>query len=342
MECALYHPQSGYYTSAHQRSGRQGDFYTSVDVSSLFGEMLAIQIEEIWQRLGRGAMDVVEAGAGNGRLMRDVLDTLASEFPECYQSVRAAVVERSALARAQHAEVFARHQVQSLDTMPASIVGVLFANELLDALPVHVVTATPDGLREIYVGERDGTLVEVEGPLSDPRIAAQLARAGVEMREGTRGEVSLAAVDWVRDAAARLQRGVILLVDYGDEALRLYSSHRPEGTMTTYRQHRSGVRWLEHPGEYDLTSHVDFTSIRLAAEDAGLDPLGACDQMYFLQSLGLVQRLSAASDTAAVSRRLAAKTLMVPAGLGSTMKVIGFGRGLGDARLTGLSSGRLT
>jgi len=348
MELALYHPEHGYYSSAPRRSGRSGDFITSVDAGPLFGEMIAVQLAEMWELLGAAGaerLDLVEAGAGDGRLAGDILDALAREDPGLYQRLVVTLVERSpAAARAQR-ERLAKHgdRVRSAEHLPDDITGVILANELLDALPVHVVVMTDEGLREVYVTEREGSLAETVGPLSDPEIALYLAALGLTLERGWRAEVGLGRAAWVSDAAAALAQGFLLIFDYGHEAQELYSATHSNGTLMAYSRHTAGARsWLDSPGGCDLTAHVDFTSVRRAAEHAGLVTLGAVDQTYFLTDLGIVGRLSGDSGVEAMNRRLAAKTLLLPGGLGSTIKVLAFGKGVGQPSLAGLTAGRVT
>jgi SAM-dependent MidA family methyltransferase len=348
MELALYDPEDGYYSRVRQRSGRQGDFFTNVDVGPLFGELLAVQFEEMWRvHLGRPSrFDIVEAGAGNGRLSRDVLDAALRQYPDFYDAIRLWVTDVSESARrSAECETLTDHTHRVAGCgpdIPRSVSGVIFANELLDAMPAHAVLMTPMGLQEIYVTEHDGRLAETEGPLSKPAIAEQIAASGGALQVGARAQVSLAASRWVHTAARSLVSGFLLLVDYGRPGNELYSAAHPAGTLATYRSHTAGQHWLTAPGEQDVTTHVDLTAIRLAAEAAGLQTLGMVDQTYFLSSLGLVDRLQTGDDRAALSRRLAAKTLMMPGGLGSTMKVMVFGRDISGPGLKGLTSGRLT
>ena len=344
MELALYHPDLGYYSSAVQRSGKTGDFYTSVDVGPLFGELVAVPLAEMWAVLrsaGATRFDLVDVGTGHGRLARDIMDAARRDHPDFYDTIRLTLVERSGNARAVHADTLGPHAarlVNSTDRLPGSISGTIVANELLDALPVHVVTMTTEGLREIAVAERDGVLMEVEIPLSNPALEAP-----VNLEVGDRLEVALEAVDWIGDAAAALDRGFVLLFDYGFEASPSHARAHPHGTLMAYRAHRAEPRdWLAHPGEMDLTAHVEFGAIRDAALDAGLDALGVVDQTYFLLGLGLADRLETGEDRRAITRRLSARTLMMPGGLGSTMKALAFAKGVGRPTLRGMSSGRLT
>jgi SAM-dependent MidA family methyltransferase len=361
MELALYDPQAGYYATATRRSGRAGDFYTSVDVGPLFGALLAIQLVEMAQYT-RGdraedtkgtaeaaPFDLVEAGAGNGRLSADILAALASRDPELYGATRLHLVEASATARTAQRPTLGEHAprlVSSSADLPRAFSGVLIANELLDAFPVHQVVMRNGRLREIYVRvDRGGRLFLREGDLSTPALAAYFDRLGVTLQEGWRAEVNLQAIDWVRGAVQRLQRGFVILVDYGHEARDLYSVSHSAGTLTTFSQHQAASgdeAWLRDPGRQDITAHVDFTSIREAAEAAGASVLGLLDQTYFVMGVLTAGRVGADAVPDILAggdrrERLALKTLLMPGGLGSTMKVLIVGKAVGKPVLAGLS-----
>jgi SAM-dependent MidA family methyltransferase len=211
-----------------------------------------------------------------------------------------------------------------------------------------------EGLREVFVdlAPEPGAagdaprLVIREGPPSTPALAAYLTMVGAALQPGWRAEIALRAADWMRDAARRLQRGFMLLIDYGHEAVDLYSASHAGGTLTTFARHGAAgpessaavPPWLLRPGEQDITAHVDFTGIRRAAESAGLLTLGLLDQTYFL--LGLLDAKSLEdpeSSLDALKRRLALKTLLLPGGLGSTMKVLVLGKDVGTPALRGCS-----
>ena len=352
MELSLYHPELGYYARTAQRTGRAGDFFTSVDVGDVFGELLAKQFAEMWRLLrpepveGRSpepeAFDVVEAGSGNGRLSRDILDAIRRTDHELYESVRLSLVERSAAAREAQAAILGPHASllkHSAAALPNHIRGVVFANELLDALPTHAVVMTDAGLREVFVDERNGQFVKHLREPSTPRIAAYLSRAGAEMRQGWRAEVNLAAEDWITEAAKKLDHGFLLVIDYGHDETELYGSSHSAGTLTTFKSHTTFADSLQAPGECDITAHVDLTAVTRAAERAGLTSLGRLDQTYFMLGLGMdeMMALDQASEPSAVRRRLALKTLMLPGGLGSTHKVLLFGKDTGAPALKGLS-----
>ncbi len=358
---ALYHEELGYYARADQRSGRGGDFITSVDVGPVFGELLSEQFAEMWSILSGGpgeddiaggdCLDLVEAAAGNGRLARDVLDAAAARHPAFYRAARLHLVERSPSARAAQADVLGAHRPRlaaSTPDLPAGVAGVIYANELLDALPPHLVVMREEGLREVYVDADGERLVTREGPVSSAQIPEYLDGVGARLQPGWFAEVNLAAAAWVRQAGRALTRGFLVIIDYGQEASTLYSASHATGTLTTYRRHAAerredGPGWLLEPGDRDITSHVDLTGVTRAGEEAGLRLLGIVDQTYFL--LGLAGRTLADGPASPdqARRRLALKTLLMPGGMGSTLKVMVFSKGVDAGRLQGLCyGGRLT
>jgi SAM-dependent MidA family methyltransferase len=355
MDLALYDSEIGYYARAAQRSGRAGDFFTSVDVGSLFGELLEVQLAEMCRLTTASSpvfsFDLVEAGAGNGRLSADILRAARERHPDFYQSIRLHLVEASEPSRAAQRNTLG-NVVERLSSsqgqLPESFEGVLIANELLDALPVHQVVMREDGLKEVFVALANDEprtanverLTIFEREPSTPALAEYLARAGVVLDTGWRVEINLRAVDWMRDAARRLRRGFIILIDYGHEARELYSPTHSTGTLTSFAGHRSagpeasadGPAWLQQPGGQDLTAHVDFTSVRAAAEAEGMTTLGFLDQTYLL--MGLFEGLP---DPQSAIRNPKFKTLMLPGGIGSTHKVLILGKGVGTPALRGLS-----
>lgn len=366
MSIALYHPEHGYYASRAKRTGRLGDFHTSVDAGPLFGRLLARQFAEMWQLLtapggdmpADPGLDLVEAAAADGQLARDVLDAAADESPTFLESIRLHLVEASPAARARHAETLGPHATRltaSSARLPDSVHGVIYANELLDALPVHAVIGTPDGLAERYVALEpagDGAepaFIEQAGPPSNPAITRHLASLGVTLETGQRAEVNLSALAWLTRACASLHRGFLVLIDYGYQAGQLYSPAHGMGTLAAVARHVTlpaggrGTPWLDEPGSRDITSHVDLTSVRNVAEALGCEALGLLDQTYFLMALAGEGADGGPHVPPDVKTRQAFKTLVLPGGLGSTMKVMVFGRNVGRPRLTGLAgASRLT
>ena len=341
-DLALYHPEFGYYARADQRSGRRGDFVTSVDFGSSLGTLLAAQCAEM-RHLNSCRFGLVEAGAGNGRLSHDILDAVSSSESSFYQSIDLHLVERSPTARKAQTKELASHRsklVSSNATLPAdnSITGVILANELLDAFAPHILVMTDTELREVYINaDSNGSFVEQLGPLSSSRVQAHIEEQKIVIKPGWRIEVTPEVVTWVKNAVRVLHRGFLLLIDYGHSqgTVATYFRHQAETTNTTAAQ-----PWLIEPGSRDITTHVNLTAVRTAAESAGATTLGILDQTYFLLGLGAAEHATTTTSTedlGSLRRRLAMKSLLIPGGLGSTQKVMVFGKGIGTPTLSGLS-----
>ncbi|GAB4561367.1 MAG: SAM-dependent methyltransferase [Geothermobacteraceae bacterium] len=342
MGLCLYHPEHGYYMTPRRRIGKQGDFYTSSSVHGMFGRLVARQLVQAWQLLGSGAMTIAEQGAGEGHLALDILDCLRDEYPDCYAAVDYALVEVSPEHRRRQQEILAAHADRvrwcKLDEL-AGMTGVVLSNELVDAFPVHLVEKSDGCLREIHVGLEDDRLVEVVGQPSTDRIQAHIDWLGAGPLEGSRGEINLAAVDWMRKVAQVLERGLVLTIDYGYPTEELYAPHRRRGTLLCYHRHRSHEDVFAHIGCQDMTSHVDFGALIRSGEESGLETLWFGEQYRFLMALGFVEelmRLQAmeADPVRAQALRLTLKNLILPeGGMGETFKVLVQGKGLGPVEL---------
>lgn len=346
MDRALYDPDDGYYTSAERRSGRAGDFFTSVDVGPLFGRLLANAVATTWAALvdqhpaRRESFDLVEAGGGRGQLLADVLDTLRDVHPACYAAVRVTLVERSAVARAAALSRLATHRPCLAGIgpdLPARISGIVFANELLDAFPVHRLVGRHGRIVERWVSVENGRLTGRDGPLSSDALAAFVERTGLTLEEGACADVNLAAEAWLADLASRTHHGYALLVDYG-RLPREGTPPRPAASLRAFQGHRlideEAEPWLAEPGTRDLTANVGFDVLATAAQTAGWVDLGARRQAQFLLACGLESVLLPASGRAVadVKVRLAAQALVGPGGPGETHVVWLLGRGV-DRRL---------
>ncbi|MGB6201058.1 MAG: SAM-dependent methyltransferase [Candidatus Acidiferrales bacterium] len=346
MGACLYHPEYGYYT--RQDAARAAaDYVTSVDVHPIFGRLLARQLAEMWREMGAPAeFRLVEGGAGTGRLAAQILDFAARELRDFYSAVRYCAVEFSDSRRAAHAAAIGAHiaagRAESLAELPRAIpAGVIFSNELLDALPVHRVVRDGGELREIYIGlDDDGRLNEILRPISTPALAEYFREQGIELAEGQVAEAGLGATRWIEGAGQRLGRGFVLTIDYGYSARELYDPARAGGTLLAYERHRSNEDWLRAPGEQDLTTHVNFTGIELAGRRVGLEPAGLVSQSQFLLALAGANQLAdfedaEASEVERYRTRLAFQELIHPDGMGETFRVFVQQKGIGDARLSG-------
>jgi SAM-dependent MidA family methyltransferase len=288
MELALYEPEHGYYRRERPGPGREGaDFLTAPETHPIFGAALALQIEEIRARLGDPSEFVVrEYAAGGGALAEAVLRGLRP-------GVRYEAIELNPFRRAElQARVPEAHAYAAAP--PARFEGVVLANELLDAFPVHRVVVREGSLREIRVGWEDGAFADVEADPSTPALAARLAAEGIALGEGQQAEISLAIVTWLAEIAASLARGAVIVVDYGYAATDLYARRRGAGTLLGYRGHRVVDDPYANVGRQDLTSHVDFSAVEDIARSLGLDVLGRTSQAEFLVGVGaqeLIERV---------------------------------------------------
>jgi SAM-dependent MidA family methyltransferase len=343
MEIALYDPDGGYYRAADARPGRGGDFITAPELHPIFGETLAAGIVETWQRLGEPDPFIVsEHGAGDGALAVPLLRAAAAVDARLARALRFRPVEvdrrRIEALRARLVEAGLDGHLDPVGTDLAPFDGIVLANEVLDALPVHRIRRREDGLRELAVDVGpDGTLVETEIEPSTPAIAERLEAEGIELAVGQTAEVCLAIDGWIAAAAAPIHRGLLLLIDYGAPAAELYDPvRRRDGTLRAYVRHQVHDDPYRHVGRQDLTAHVDVTAVERAAQAAGLTTVGITTQAEALVGLGIERRLQAiqADPTTTLEAytlvRAALLRLLDPAAMGR-FRVMAFGRGWPDA-----------
>jgi SAM-dependent MidA family methyltransferase len=335
MHEALHGPE-GYYTRRPRLGGADADFFTSPELHPVFGALLGRLAHRVWDALGQPArFEIVEHGPGTGALCRDLLDWADHEAPSFASAIRYVLVEQSdALRPVQRGTVLAAgvnlDRVSWRDLPSPSqgggaggggLSGLILANELVDALPVHLVTI-PDGtLLERYVVQNGDGLGWLDDAPSTDALEAYFGRLGLLPAEGCIAEVNLAGVAWMERTAASLARGALLVLDYGYPASELYAPSRRQGTLLTYRNHTLGSDPLRHVGDQDITAHVDFTSLARAGELGGLDTVGLISQASLLRRLGwdeYVQRLDRSSLRAGEhdANRRAMQTLLDPDGLG--------------------------
>jgi SAM-dependent MidA family methyltransferase len=343
MELALYAPGLGYYAGGSQKFGAQhegGDFLTAPELTPLFGRTLARQVAQI---LAASSPCVIEAGAGSGRLAAQLLPALAALdcLPERYR-----ILELSGELRARQQATLAElapeyaDRVEWLDELPPRFSGCLIGNELLDAMPTHTLRwsdeAGAPAVLEGGVGVTDGRLTLAERPAAGALLDAAQA---LQVSPPYRGEISLAARSWVSELARRLERGALLLIDYGLPRHELYHPQRDGGSLRCHYRHRVHDDPLWYPGLSDITSHVDFTAVAEAGFDAGLEVLGYISQANFLLNCGIGELLQddkvGAGDTAPADAnaadlraRGAVNVLLSPNEMGELFKVIALGRGI--------------
>ena len=315
MEMCLYYPELGYYTSSRNRT----DYYTSPQLSELFGMAIGRQLEEMWHSLGEGPFTVVEVGGGTGLLCSDILDYLA-RHSACYDQLTYCIVEKSAVPNRNVPPGVRLYT--SLSALPP-VSGCIFSNELLDNLSVHRVIMK-DQLMEVFLGYEDG-FSELLQPAS---LALQeyLTTLNIRLPEDFQTEINLDACAWIGDVAEVLKRGYVMTIDYGEETSRLYRARRGEGTLLCYHRNEVNDNPYQYIGEQDITAHVNFSALHHWGGKHGLHCCGFTDQARFLQALGwreLIQQMDVrGEDIVRLARRIAFMTHTLLLEMGRKLKIL--------------------
>lgn len=341
MELALYAPGLGYYSAGLNKFGVIGDFVTAPEISPLFARCVARQCQQVLQALGGG--DILEFGAGSGIMAADLLAELEvlSSLPQHYF-----ILEISAELRERQQATLARRaphlleRVIWLDEIPRQkLRGFVFANEVLDAMPVHRFRLGAENTSELYVACEGDKFVWKAGPLSDPVLAERitdLRAMSPELNPGYISEINLAAPAWVWTLAAALESGMLLLIDYGYPRHEFYHPERARGTLLCHYRHHAHDDPFLHPGLQDITAHVDFTTLAEAGHKAGLDVAGYTTQAHFLLGCGLTE-LAVEAPGSEVRQRVQLaeqiKRLTLPGEMGEVFKVLAMTRGISDPLL---------
>jgi len=365
MHLCLYHPDLGYYSRAAEKFGKAGDFFTSSDVHAVFGRLLARQFDEMWRALASpDQIELVELGPGRGLFAQDVLDWSEKKFPEFFRAVHYRLVEGSPDLRARiHTTLNARlaegkaslaaegttlgaspadeavaptSATRALRALPPNIPAVFFANEFFDALPVDIVTTKGD----LRLAEENGRLIEHFVPAS-PEALAYLDRHSVHPEDHERIEVPLAVQNVMAQIAGSIERGFVVVVDYGyTRPEQLAGRHR--GTLRAFRQHSVRANPYEAPGEQDLTADVNFTALAATVEAAGMHAEKLLTQSQFLMGIGEANQFADAFEDCRLPQErakvaLQLKYLVTPAGMGESFHVLVASRGVAADRVAGLS-----
>lgn len=330
MQMALYTPHLGYYSGDANKFGRGGDFVTAPEISPLFAQAVANQVAQV---LDQVSGDVLELGAGTGKLAAGLLLRLdeLGQLPQHYYilEVSANLRQRQQeyLQSILHADLFSR--VQWLDTLPETFAGVVIGNEVLDAIPVHVLEWQTGQWAERGVGF-DQQLVWQTRPLQDLSLIAHIDTR--QLPEGYISEVCPAAQGLIASLANMLTRGLVLMPDYGFAASEYYHPQRIQGTLMCHYQHYAHDDPLIYPGLQDITAHVDFTAMAEAALAHGLNCAGYTNQAQFLINCGILQLLQQVppEESARYLPMVAAvQKLLSPAEMGELFKVLALSKGVG-------------
>ncbi len=355
MALALYDPEFGYYTRPAASIGRTGDFYTSPHLHMIFGIMIGRQLEELWEVMGRpDRFQIVEMGAGMGHLAKDILDYIVTR--ELSGHIDYSIVELNPAVREQQQTLLCGHAgkirwFSSLGDI-GTIAGCFLSNELLDALPVHLVVKR-DELMEVFVSlrdEHDNTLTEVERPCNST-LTAYLHDFSIDLPKGYKTEINLKIEDWLTEVSKKLERGFILTIDYGYSSAEYYSEERSTGTLLCYYKHQVNEDPYRHIGEQDITAHVNFSSVKKWGEEAGLRTEGYCPQGTYLVSLGIDEVITEmygdSPDPAPgpknpgffgdPSEMAKIKGLIFPQGMGTSHQVMVQSKGIEEVKLRGFT-----
>jgi SAM-dependent MidA family methyltransferase len=348
MEMCLYDPEHGYYTRNAGQFGKAGDFYTASDVHAVFGRLLARQFDEIWRVIDSPErFTLLELGPGRGLFAQDVLDWSEKKFPDFYRALRYVLSETSPALCGRIEATLSHHfaagkaaLLQSEDRLGAT--DMVFANEFFDAQPVEILSSRGS----LCIDASGGRFAETWASPSPSEIEF-LDRYSVHPESGERVEVPLAAQLHLHGIAAVLQRGLVLVIDYGyTREEQLAGRHR--GTLKAIRQQSVSANPYEAPGEQDITADVNFTALAAAAEKHGMQTQKLITQSQFLMGIGEANQFADAFEDCRLSQErakaaLQLKHLVTPAGMGESFQVLIAGKGLEPekvAKLSGLSFAR--
>lgn len=342
MQHALYAPALGYYTAGANKFGVAGDFVTAPEISPLFGRCLARQCQQALAQIAGGA--ILEVGAGSGKLARDILIELNAldSLPVRYFILESSADLRQrqqALLKDSVADFF--DCIEWLDALPSSFSGVVVANELLDALPLHRLIYHDGGFGELAVVVENGALQwrKIRGE-TRASVALQQRLAGIDavFGDGYTAELCLAMAAWLASLSAGLDQALVLLIDYGSARHEYYHPQRVDGSLRCHYRHRAHDDPFVYPGLQDITAHVDFTAVAEAALENQLDVMGYTTQAYFLLSCGLAEMTTGANSSTVDRLEWAqqVRRLTLPGEMGESFKVIALGRGL-DTALQGFA-----
>lgn len=325
MEISLYTPNIGYYSSSAVKFGREGDFITAPEISPLFAKCMANQFSAILDKLGGG--DILEVGAGSGVFAKDVLLTLEAlnSLPANYF-----ILEISPALRAQQKQLFSTccphllPRIKWLESFPSPVTGIIFANEVMDALPVHLFR-----MEDQQIFERGVTFkgAHLAWQLRTPSIEllTEIQKIGLDSAD-YESEIHLSLTSWLNNLASSLKQGVILLADYGYGRREYYHSDRNRGTLMCFHQHQKSPNPFTWVGLQDITSHIDFTRVIETAVEKGLNLAGYTTQAAFLLASGLTGFSHDLSSVDNVKQNQAIKRLTMPTEMGEIIKVMALSR----------------
>jgi SAM-dependent MidA family methyltransferase len=359
MDMALYYPDLGYYSSEGTPIGRKGDFYTGSHLHPIFGAMVARQLMEMWDVMGRPQeFHAIEMGAGAGYLCKDILDYLSatSNVSEDFmKAMRLVIVEPYQHFEDVQRELLENDEknssqlsfskggqtitwVESLPALGRDITGCVFSNELPDAFPVHIVEMEKE-LMEVFVSFDGEKFVEERGELSTEELSGYIREFSAGLSSGYRTEINLRIRGWLQEISSVLKDGFLMTIDYGYSAREYYDDERSKGTLLCYYKHNYNDNPYQHIGKQDITAHVNFSSLRKWGGETGLKTLGYCPQGTYLTASGIdeviMELYKDSPDYLSEISRV--KGLIFPQGMGVSHQVMIQYKGQGMPDLRGFS-----
>jgi len=335
MEMALYYPDLGYYTSAKEKIGVDGDYYTSTSLTFVFGALIGRQIEEMWSLLGKVPFTIVEYGAGTGSMCRDIL-TYLKRNKRLYDELNYCIVEKNTICKKEINDFGQKVKFYNSIRDIGDVTGCILSNELLDNFAVHRVVMK-DELMEVLVGYENG-FVEILQPASQ-ELKDYLQQLNVELPQGFHTEINLQVLEWAKEVATALKKGFVLTIDYGYPSSELYCDYRRMGTLMCYYKHSINDCPYNYIGEQDITTHVNFSALYYWGLKNGLDCSGFTDQFHFLHGLGFVDYLREIEKNNAKSFSDREKELLINnllLDMGNKFKVLIQQKGIAPCQLSGL------
>lgn len=341
MEMALYYPGLGYYTSNNTVIGRKGDFYTSPHLHPIFGLMIARQLEEMWEVMGKPSeFHAVEIGAGAGYLCNDIFNYVQGS--DLFNSLKYTIVELNPFIMQSQKKLLSgfSEKVKWVPTLKDinQVKGCIFSNELLDAFPVHIVEMNGE-LNEIYVGFNSDGFFDFKQKVSSLKLSNYFNAFLHNIPKGYRTEINLKIKDWLREIEEVLFEGFILTIDYGYTAREYYDEERSKGTLLCYHEHQINENPYKNIGKQDITAHINFSSLKKWGDEIGLKNLGYCSQGTFLVSSGIDEVITEfySNSPDYQTEILKIKGLLFPQAMGESHRVMVQYKGKGSPELRGFS-----
>jgi SAM-dependent MidA family methyltransferase len=327
MQAVLYAPGLGYYSAGRTKFGAAGDFVTSPEISELFGQALAVQLNALFDQGCH--RKILEFGAGSGELCRQILSQFDGPLEYFILEISADLRDRQQahLSKELSSEQF--ESVHWLDRLPVGFNGIVLANELLDAMPVAILEKQTEWT-ELGVEYKNGQFfwISIDSQASTIDTIIDIESRLGSFEPGYRTEINLNYKPWFNGLFESCGQAVVLLIDYGYEQAEYYHANRSQGTLICHFQHHAHADPLVYPGLQDITAFVDFDAVADAAEAAGFETIGLTTQHHFLLANNLLDLAAADSANTDIATTLrisqAVKTLIMPEEMGDKFKVVAF------------------